>query len=683
MGILMFFGAAVLIGVFAGTYVSLGKMLPSNIDIHNIQRETEEKTKIFSSDGVLLGEVFEENREFVPIDQVPQHLKDAIVAIEDKSFYKHSGINLRGIFRALYENFREGRMAQGGSTITQQLARNIWLTRKKTLARKLQEAILALQIERNYTKEQILELYLNEVYLGSGAYGVKTASEIYFGKSVKDLTLAECALLAGLPQRPSDYSPYEDLDLARRRRNVVLSVMAQQGYITRKEAEKAQAEPLRLAGKKPIGSSRYKAPYFVTYVLKLLSDRYGADLVYKGGLRVYTTLNYRMQQAAEQAVRSGVASNRNKKVGQGALLCIDPRTGYIRAMVGGTSFRDSQFNRCTQARRGPGSAFKPIVYTAALDNGHTPDERIHDAPVSYPGGSKPWRPQNYDHRYHGWVTMRQAIAQSINIPAIRTMEAVGIQEVIDYAHLLGIRQELEPNLSLAIGTASVTMLEMATVYGVFANGGKRVEPMAIRRITDRNGGVIEENVPEVREVISEQTAKAMDSMLRDVVERGTGRMVRDVPQARAKTGTTQDHRDAWFIGYTPELVTAVWVGNDDYTPMKRVWGGNVCAPIWKEFMLKALSLIPQGQGQTITIQPDRSLTEERGHKPRRYWRPPDIYRRRKGARESELAPANAPEFVNTPPEKGTQDASPSEPDTANSPPSGLAEDRGATSDSGE
>ncbi|MCC6446627.1 MAG: penicillin-binding protein 1A [Armatimonadetes bacterium] len=659
-----FFGAAILVGVIGGTYYSLSRMLPANIDINSVQKETEEKTKIYSADGVLLAEVFEENREFIPIEQIPRQLQNAVVAIEDKYFYKHSGINLRSIGRALYENLRENRISQGGSTITQQLARNIWLSPRKTFSRKIQEAMLAVQVERNYTKEQILELYLNEVYLGSGAYGVKTAAEVYFGKDVKKLTLAEFALLAGLPQRPSSYSPYEDKELARKRRNTVLRAMAHQGYITAEEAQKAQEEPIRLAGKKPIGSTRYKAPYFVTYVLKQMIDKYGADLVYKGGLRIYTTLNYRMQQIAESAVQSGVASSRSMKVGQGALLCMEPQTGKIRAMVGGTDFRKSQFNRTTQARRQPGSSFKPIVYTAALDKGHSPDERINDSPVSYPSGSKVWRPKNYDHRYHGHVTMRTAVAQSINIPAIRMMEEVGIQEVINYAQVLGIRQELEPNLSLAIGTASVTMMEMVTVYGVFANPGNRVEPMAVAKITDRKGNLIEEFTLQVRQVISEETARQMDSLLRGVVERGTGRMVRDVPRARAKTGTTQDHRDAWFIGYTPELVTAVWVGNDDYSPMGRVWGGNVCAPIWEAFMKPTLAMILQPGGKTVTVENGEARIEEgRRSRRRRYPRPEDIYRRLE-TEEPVPAPDTEPEVIDTAPTNEAVDVAPADPEPA-------------------
>lgn len=576
-------------------FYSVLRLLPSSADIASY--EPTESTKIFSSDGVLLADIYEENREVVPIGDIPKDLQNATVAIEDERFYKHPGVDLQGIARAFYQNIRRGHMAQGGSTLTQQLARNIYLSREKSISRKLKEILLALELERNYSKEQILELYMNQIYYGSGSYGVQTASRVYFGKDVKDLTLAESALLAGLPQKPSSYSPYQDTDEAISRRNIVLNHMAVLGYITTAQRDEAKHERLHLVGLKPGGLGKYKAPWFVTYIMKELTNKYGADLVYRGGLRVHTTLNYEMQETAEQELRKGVAAAKSKHVSQGALISIDPETGYIKAMVGGVNpnFTKDQFNRAVQAHRQPGSSFKAFVYTAAVDNGYDPNYRISNRRITFNGyGTAGWSPRNYDNRYGGMLTMRQAIARSVNVCAVRMADTIGINEVITYARMLGIKSKLDPNLSLALGSAVVTPIEMCSAYGVFAAKGMRAEPIAIIRIneSDRNddGALIEENRPLVHQVLSQQTAELMDGMFRGVVTMGTGRSARSVPEARGKTGTTQDDRDAWFVGYTPQLSTTVWVGNDDYSPMRGVWGGNVCAPTWAAFMRKALEV---------------------------------------------------------------------------------------------
>ncbi len=582
---------AIFLGAIVGAFYSVSKVLPSGHDIEEY-RPTE-VTRIISSDGVVLAEVYEENREVVPITDIPKDLQNATVAIEDVRFYKHWGVDLRGMLRAFVENVRAGRMVQGGSTLTQQLARNLYLTREKRLSRKLQEIILALRIERNYSKEQILELYLNEVYYGSGAYGVQTASKIYFGKDVKDLTLAECALLAGLPKKPSVYSPYENLRAATGRRNVVLDKMAELGYITREQCEQAKKEPVRLVGLKPGGLAKYKAPWFVTYVLKQLTRELGADMIYKGGLEVHTTLNYEMQQAAEEELRKGVAAAKYMNVTQGALICLDPHNGHIKAMVGGVGkdFTKDQFNRAVQARRQPGSSFKVFVYTAAIDNGYDPSYRISNSRVTYAGyGSKPWTPKNANGRYGGTYDLRQALAQSINVIAVKLADKVGIDQVITYARILGIKSKLERTLSLALGTSVVTPLEMVSAYSVFANGGVRAEPMAVTKITDGEGGIIKEYSPITNQVLSRQTAETMSELLRGVVLHGTGRAARGIPDAHGKTGTTSDCRDAWFIGYTPELACAVWVGNDDFSPMRRAYVANVCAPTWTAFMRRALEI---------------------------------------------------------------------------------------------
>lgn len=584
---------AIGLGVVGGAFYSVARMLPSSADI--AEYEPTEATKIISSDGVTLAEVYEENRELVPITDVPKDLQNATIAIEDARFYKHPGVDPRGIVRALYQNLRRGRVAQGGSTLTQQLARNIYLTREKKISRKLKEILLALELERNFTKEQILELYLNQIYYGSGAYGVQTASTVYFGKNVKDLSLAESALLAGLPQKPSAYSPYEDRDAAIGRRNVVLNRMRQLKYITAAECEEAKQEPLKLAGLQPVGIARYKAPWFVTYVIKELTRKYGADLVYRRGLRVHTTLNYTMQRAAEDSLRAHVLRSKWRDVSQGALVCIEPENGHIKCMVGGVNkdFTKDQFNRAVQAKRQPGSSFKAFVYTAAVDNGYDLNYSISNAPKTYTGyGPKGWTPRNYDGSSGGHRTMRQAVAQSVNICAVRMAEQIGIDQVITYARMLGIKSPLDRTLSLALGASVVTPLEMCSAYGVFAANGMRAEPMSIVRINEsegnKDGAVIEQNRPVVHQVLSEQTAQLMNELFRGVVTMGTGRGASGIPDAHGKTGTTSSDRDAWWLGYTPALVTAIWVGNDDYSPMHGAYGSVVGVPTWVQFMRTAI-----------------------------------------------------------------------------------------------
>ena len=602
---------AVTLGAVGGAFYSVAKMLPSSSDI--AEYEPTEATKIISSDGVVLAEVYEENRELVPITDVPKDLQNATVAIEDSRFYKHPGVDPRGIARAIYQNVRKGRRAQGGSTLTQQLARNIYLTREKKISRKLKEILLALQLERNFTKEQILELYMNQVYYGSGSYGVQTASTVYFGKNVKDLSLAESALLAGLPQKPSSYSPYEDREAAHGRRNVVLDRMQELGYITAAQCEEAKKEPVKLAGLQPTGIARYKAPWFVTYVIKELTSKYGADLVYRRGLRVHTTLNYKMQKAAEESLRTHIARAKYMGTSQGALVCIDPQNGFVKAMVGGINpnFTKDQFNRAVQAKRQPGSAFKAFVYTAAVDNGYDLNYMLSNERITYKGyGDKGWTPRNYNDRYGGRVSMRQAIAQSINVCAVRMADQIGIDQVITYARMLGIKSPLDRTLSLALGASVVSPLELCSAYGVFAANGMRAEPMSIERINEsdgnRDGAIIEQNRPVIHQVLSEQSAQLMNELFRGVVtsKGGTGYAAAKIPNAHGKTGTTSNDRDAWWIGYTPELVAAVWAGNDDYKPMRRAYGGVVCAPTWVDFMKKAL---PEHKRETEAEKPKEPL----------------------------------------------------------------------------
>ncbi|MGQ9455222.1 MAG: transglycosylase domain-containing protein [Armatimonadota bacterium] len=588
---LILIGISASVGVGLAMFVNLSGILPKVESI-----EAPEATIVYSADGVILARIFREDRTNVPLKDIPRALRDATLAIEDARFYEHSGVDMRGIARALWHNLRGHKILQGGSTITQQLARNVYLTQEKTVERKAQEAVLAILLERHYTKDKILELYLNRVYYGSGAFGVQAASRIYFGKDVSQLNLSECALLAGLPQKPSVYSPHDNQQAALRRRNVVLNRMYELGYITAEELAEAKNYPIKIVPRRR-GRSTYKAPHFVDYVTSELRKRYPDDVVFAGGLRVYTTLSYDMQKIAENALRETIrAYSKERHVTEGCFVALEPATGYIRAMVGSVN-PASYFNRCTQGHgRQPGSAFKAFVYTAAFEEcGMRPSDRILDAPFVRPGaGGRLWRPKNYDGKYHGWVTIEEAIARSINIPAIKVAAKIGVHRVIKYAQLMGIKSELEPYLSIAIGgVRGVHPLEMASAYGTFANDGVHVEPVCIVRVTNARGEVLEDYLPEGRRVISRRTCEMMDKCLRAVVvgRGGTGFRAKDVPEARGKTGTTNDDRDAWFIGYVPgKLVAACWAGNDDNSPMRRAYGGVICVPIWREFMLKAIPI---------------------------------------------------------------------------------------------
>ncbi|MGC8861773.1 MAG: transglycosylase domain-containing protein, partial [Armatimonadota bacterium] len=498
------------------------------------------------------------------------------------------------IVRALWQNILGHKIRQGGSTITQQLARNVYLTQRKTVERKAQEAVLAILLERNFTKDKILELYLNRVYYGSGAFGVQAASKVYFGKDVNQLDLSECALLAGLPQRPSVYSPHEDLQAALNRRNLVLKRMEDLGFITHDQRIAAKNEKITIVPRAR-GRSTYKAPHFVDYVTGELRKRYPDDVIFSGGLRVYTTLNYEMQKIAERALRNTIKAQRKaRRVSEGCFVAIEPATGYIRAMVGSVD-PSSHYNRCTQGYgRQPGSAFKAFVYTAAFEEGGMrPSTHVPGGRRRYRGANgRVWSPRNYDGWYPASISIKVAIAKSVNTAAVYTADKVGIEKVIKYARLMGIHSELQPYLSTAIGgVKGVHPLEMASAYGTFANGGVHVEPCCVVRITNSRGDVLEDYSPEGKQVISKRTCEMMDECLRAVVTSGTGIRARDVPQARGKTGTTNDDRDAWFIGYVPgKLVAACWAGNDDYSPMRRAYGGVVCLPVWREFMLRAIPI---------------------------------------------------------------------------------------------
>ncbi len=612
---------ALIFGLFAGVavYQSLKDVLPDADDIAAIY--TQEATTVFSSDGHMLGKVFQQYREPVRLDEIPKKLVQATIAVEDDRFYQHAGFDLRGMARAALANVRSGSASQGGSTITQQLARNLYLTQKKTVSRKLQELALSVQMERRFTKEEILEAYLNQIYYGSGAYGIRTAASIYFGKPLEKLTLAEMATLAGLPRWPAGYNPFEHADRAQQRRGVVLQRMKDLGYITAAEATAAAKEPLRLVKNPKIpGSESYEAPYFTNQVLRELVERYGADVVYKTGLRVYTTVNYEMQAAAEKAVREAVRTQQFRKVEQGALVSLDPRTGAIMALVGGVDWLKSKFNRAVQARRQPGSAFKVFVYTAAVDHGLRPFDVIEDAPISFPGSRRgqKWSPHNYDGKYHGKVFVRDALRHSYNTAAVRIAQRFGIETIIDYARRMGIESPLEAVLPVALGANGITPMEMATALTSIANGGIRVDPHYIDRIEDRAGNVIFQHRSQSHRVLSPETADTITAMMIDVVEHGTGVSAR-IPGYRiaGKTGTTNDYNNAWFVGFTAQLVTVTWYGRDDNTPMAPgSQGARVAAPSWKQLMAAALGVLNKG------VPPDQipQLTAQLGPPPAR----PDV-----------------------------------------------------------
>jgi penicillin-binding protein 1A len=650
----MFFGVVLMlllivtvtgIGYFSYFFSETTKRLPNPDNL--IDYSPGGITEIFATDKdpktgkyILLGRVAEQNKEFIPITQIPKALQNATVAIEDERFYDHPGIDPQGIARAIYKDVVDKKMGQGGSTLTQQLARNVYLTQKKTFNRKFQEMLLAVQIEKNYSKEQILEMYLNEVCYGVNTFGVKAAAKAYFGKLPKALTLSEAALIAGLPQQPARLEPFGHKKAAIERRNVILTKMAELGYITQQQAAAAKKEGVSLVPQQTLKTTNFKAPYFTNYVLRQLIDRYGYDAVYKGGMKVYTTLNWQMQQEAERALINGVMNNRGDGVTEGALVCLEQQTGYIRAMAGGIDYKKDNFNFATQGDgRQPGSAFKAFVYATAFeardrdgDRRWGPESSIDDNQHTYNG----YTPGNHG-RYHGWVSARTAFTYSYNAAAVWLANEVGIQRVLDTAVKLGIApNKMRPTLALALGAYPVTPLEMASAYSVFPNHGSRARPMAIRRILDGEGVVLVDNTPQVdAAVLSETTAAGVSSMMADVVGRGTAAGadgIHEIEDARGKTGTTNDSRDAWFVGFTPELTTSVWVCGIQrtvkkgktvarYRPMADVYGGSACAPIWARFM-KAAVPIQRMSGLPIQKLPEKvvPVASSDEETPRRYRR---------------------------------------------------------------
>ena len=683
------FAAAILGGALLGVFFAFESDLPQVTSLEDFQPNI--ITQVFAADGSVLGEFAIEKRVVVGFKDIPPVLRNAIVSVEDADFWKHIGVNLWRVPGAALANFRSGRYSQGFSTLTMQLSRLLFLTPEKTPERKIKEAILAFQIEKNFTKEEIFTLYCNQVYFGNGNYGVEASSQFLYGKSIKDLSLAEAALVAGLPQNPTRLSPVEFPDRAQQRRNHVLDRMAEEKYLTAEEATAAKSLPLGLHIRRDPPSI---APHFLEEVRKYLEKEYGSQRIYQGGLRVYTTLDPDMQREAVRALRKGLrtidrrargfvkveatilkdgnfpdpihldewdwpfaagdvvhgvvlasertlalvqigayrarvspaemAWTRHSSVAEvlprgaiapfliqslsdeggrkdakvlleqepkveGSLHAMDVKTGGVKAMVGGYDFERSKFNRATQAMRQTGSAFKPIVYSAAVEKLHwTPATIIVDSPISFPNpwNKTVWSPQNYDYKYLGPIPVRQAVEQSRNIPAVKTLQAVGLESGIEYARKLGLAGELPPFLPIALGAGEATLMEMVAAYATFANQGLRMKPFLIARITDRDGNIIEEARPQARDAIRADTAFILTSLLRGVATRGTAARAASLKRPIAgKTGTTNDFTDAWFIGFEPALAAGVWVGFDEKKDSlgKDETGGHAALPIWMDF----------------------------------------------------------------------------------------------------
>lgn len=566
---------------FVAFYVYLVTLPPiSNFDAI----KPNQVTSIYSSDGEIIKTFAPFKFKKVEIENVPQDLKNAIIATEDKNFYKHKGFDVLGLIRSTLVNIKAGGVKQGASTITQQLARILFLSNERTFDRKIKELIIASRIEKTITKEEILEMYLNAVYLGSGAYGVQSASETYFDKNLNQLSLAEMALIAGLPQAPSVYTPLKNPDLAIKRRNQVLKRMYKTGRITKEQFEKAKKEKLNLSKKASIYSYN-KAPYLVDYVLTELEYLgFTENEISQGGLKIYTTVEYEAQNKAQEAVADLLANaGLTKDKTQGALFSFSPITGKIYAYVGGKNYGKTQYDRVTNAIRPPGSSFKPFVYAAAVQQGLRHDDLIEDTPLQV----GKWAPKNYGGKYYGkkipaWL----ALAISSNVCAVRTIQKTGINSVISLVRDLGITTPLQNDMTIALGSNGVKLYDMVVAYGAFANGGFRVRPYSVERVENSRGVVIYENQgPKIAKVLAYETASEMTYMLKKVIEKGTGRGANIGREAAGKTGTTDDYRDAWFIGYTPEIVTGVWIGNDDNSKLGgHITGGSIPARIWATYM---------------------------------------------------------------------------------------------------
>jgi len=703
----LLFLLSALLGASAGLLLVYSTDLPQVEQLEHYRPST--VTELYDDHGQVIGSFALQRRVVASYGDFPPILREALISIEDKDFYRHWGINVWRIAGAAYRDIESGGKVQGASTLTMQLARNLFLSPYRSFQRKIEEALLAIQIERRFTKEQIFTLYANQIFLGHGVYGFEAASEYYFSKPAKQVTLDEAALLAGLPKAPGLYSPINHPDRALKRRNLVINAMLEDGKITAKQANDARNQPIQLNVQKDPNSL---APYFVEEIRRYLENKYGTDQVHQSGLRVYTTLDMDLQRAANGAVLDGLAAYEQRhgwkghlenvlsqgfslvgyqhpdwdsepenggythalvtavgpasatvkfgrytgilaqpdaawtkskvqtilktgdliyvrilslspdgkaRVGleqdsgaQGALMAIDNATGGIKAMVGGRDFDESKFNRATQALRQVGSSFKPYVYTAAIDQGAKPDDTVVDAPVSFETASGPYTPHNFDERFEGTITLRRALAQSRNIPALKLADRMGIKTVTDYAHRFGITSNLPPYLPVALGAAEVTLFEQTSAFSVFPNDGVRVIPRYITKVTDYEGRVMEEDYPEVKDVIGARTARIMTSMLREVVQHGTGIAASSMKYPLGgKTGTTNDFTDAWFIGFSPSMTTGVWIGYDEKKSLgAKETGAHAALPIWMDFMKIALAGKNPGEFQPPPETPPSPVAQK-------------------------------------------------------------------------
>ncbi|MGP8051438.1 MAG: penicillin-binding protein 1A [Desulfobaccales bacterium] len=706
---------ALLGGVAAGGYVYYHFLsdLPDFTSIKDFRPPV--VTEIFARDGQRIGEFFNERRIEVPYSRLPRHLVLAFVAAEDARFFEHPGVDISGIIRAFFRNLEAGRVVQGGSTITQQVVKRILLNSERSFARKIREAVLAYRIDKYLSKEEILNIYLNHIFLGHGAYGVEAAAQEYFSKHVEDLNLAEAAVLAGIPKFPSRYDPYLNPSASKERQAYVLRRMAEVGFITKSEEEAALQQPIKLKPYRPEWIK--ECGYFNEYVRTLLEERFGKDSVYNMGLKVYTTADVELHQEAQKAIGAGidglvqrngyrgplrhlggkelaaylsrqvkyynkypphqglsvaalVASADKKRQGlnlhlgglwaflpdkgkgsqgpataglrpgdvvqvrllnrdrrskiwsaelipapmvQGALFSMELKTGKVRVLIGGKDFGDSTFDRATQAQRQPGSAFKPVIYAAAVEKGYRPDSILLDEPISLPGGRRGelWSPQNYDHHFDGPISLASALAHSRNVPAVRLMMAIGVPATLRMAKTLGITSPIFPNYASALGASDVTLFELTRAYSVFPNGGALVEPAFIDRIEDRDGRVLVNYQLQKRQVLAAETAQTMTQLMLGVVERGTATRVQVLGRPIAgKTGTTNSFRDAWFIGFTPSLITGAWVGmDDDHSLGPKETGSQAAAPVFINYMKMAL------RGQAVEEFPEHAALARKGNEP--------------------------------------------------------------------
>ncbi|WP_205879057.1 penicillin-binding protein 1A [Leptolyngbya sp. BC1307] len=581
-------GSSVAAGGLVGLAISFRNLPDVRILRNYIPSET---SYVYDVNGTLLDSVHDEaNRDVVDLNEISPNLKRAVLAIEDSYYYTHQGINPSGIGRAFLANFSAGSTVQGGSTVTMQLVKNLFLSPERTISRKLVEVVLAMRIEQIFEKNEIFELYLNQVYWGHNTYGAETAAQSYFGKSAKDLTLAESAMMAGLIQAPESYSPFVDYQTAKERQRIVLGRMRELNWITAEDVEAAKAQPLKLGEITSFRSSQ--APYVTDAVLQELTEKFGQEAMARGGMRIQTSIDLNLQRIAEETV----ADSYYRFFGNGAyademaLVAIDPRTHFVKALVGGVNYKTSQFNRAVQSRRQPGSAFKPFVYYAAFASGKfTPDSTINDASVTYPDGSNYYTPRNYDGSFMGSISLRKALETSRNVPAVKLGQAVGINRIVEIARTLGIESPMDPVTALPLGAVDLTPMELVGAYATFANYGWHSEPTLIVHVTDSNGNIVLDNTPKPQLVLDPWASAALTDVLRGVIEQGTATNAQIGRPAAGKTGTTDSQKDVWFVGYVPQLAAAVWVGNDDNRPLGRgATGGGYAAPVWRNFMIQAL-----------------------------------------------------------------------------------------------